>query len=158
MIQFKLKAVVEELFNHTKVEKNNTISISKVNIDKGYRMVKENKRKSIYNNEIENSMFTEEGLNQLKIGKRLLSKNKMGSYNMSEVAQPIFNLIHEMSDIKEYSNSKQYITVYPLFREIYPERLMYLNEAEFNYADEEKYINFEKYQIGTIKTILGVTR
>lgn len=158
MIQLKLRVVVEELFNHIKKVKEGYVSNSKNFIDKGFRMVTENKPKVQYENEIEEFMFSEAGLNNLRVGKRLFSKNKTGSYNMKDIIEPLFTGLRNFSDLNKLSKSQQYITVYPLFREIYPERNMYINEKEFNEADEKSYLNFQDYQIGTIKTILGVTR
>jgi hypothetical protein len=103
-------------------------------------------------------MYSEAGFSSLKIGKRLLSKNKTGSYNMRDIIQPLFTVVRDASDLNKLSKSQQYVAVYPLFRKIYPERKMYKDEQEFNEVDEKSYINFEDYQLGTIKTILGVTR
>lgn len=158
MVELKLRLKFEELLNHIKKIKDGTVANSKNLTDKGFRMVKENKPKEQYENEIEEFMFSEAGLSSLKVGKRLLSKNKTGSYNMRDIIEPLFTALRDASDLNKLSKSQQYIAVYPLFREIYPERKMYMDEKEFNDEDEKSYLNFEDYQIGSIKTILGVTR
>jgi len=77
---------------------------------------------------------------------------------MTLISEQIFDVLINTSSLIDSAKTKQLKSIYSLFRQINPEREMYKDQDHFNNSDEVNYVSFEKYQIGTMKTILGITR
>ncbi|MDX2362406.1 MAG: hypothetical protein QNK23_16475 [Crocinitomicaceae bacterium] len=164
MVLLKMRMTIEKDYEHIEEEGEGTIVHSKWLINKAYRQARENKTKLEFENDMDEFLSSEEGIAHMKIMKELLAKNQSDGYNMRFVIQKIFEALSIASNLKDQSKNQQYKTLYPLFRKIYPERKMYKNADEYDRFEPSKkskkrtYDDFEEYQVGNMKTILGTTR
>ena len=158
LIFLKIRLSIDSEYGYVKKEKDGTITNTKNLLNKALRQVNENNPKSEFENETESQLFSEKGKELLKSGKKLIGKNKTGGYNMTLISEQIFDVLINTSSLIDSAKTKQLKSIYSLFRQINPEREMYKDQDHFNNSDEVNYVSFEKYQIGTMKTILGITR
>ena len=158
LIFLKIRLSIDSEYGYVKKEKDGTITNTKNLLNKALRQVNENNPKSEFKNETESQLFSEKGKELLKSGKKLIGKNKTGGYNMTLISEQIFDVLINTSSLIDSAKTKQLKSIYSLFRQINPEREMYKDQDHFNNSDEVNYVSFEKYQIGTMKTILGITR
>lgn len=158
MVQLKIRMTMEQDYGQESKDGDGTIINTRSRINKAHRQLKENKVKTVFDNNIEAYIYSKEGESAIKASKLLFGKNKGGSYNMRLFILTIFELLISKSELKNDSKNQQYKLLYPLFREIYPERKMNKNEEAYAKSDDKEYTSFEKYQVGNMKSILGTTR
>jgi hypothetical protein len=159
MAYFRISFSIEILYGFVTVDNKGIekpwISSS---IKKLKREQRENKPKDNHKSQTERYIYSERGKDILDLGGSVFDKNKSGSYNMVIIHENISKIIIHGCQYDQKPDDQKYQLLYPLFRVLNPERKLCKDENEFKAQDIPVYHNFRAYQIGHVKTLLGVTK